>query len=452
MQHLREEHVKLVAEYQELAATFKDDYPKLKQLKSKQADLEKKISVEEGRILESIKNDYLTALERETALKKDSREKQALALDLNDKATQYKVLEREVETNKNIHSSLLARAKEIDANVGTELGKIQVVDYGMLPLGPYKPDIPLNLALGLIVGLIAGAGVAFLLEFMDNSIKRVDELTDRFQIPVLGVLPLVEEQDLKGLDFIVMEKPKASFSESIRTAKVSIQLSSVMDSTPRSIMITSLSSGEGKSTICYNLAHAFAGSGEKVVILDCDMRKPRLHKAFKNNIAVPSGRRPKGLSEYLSGNCTLQDILLDSKVENLSVVVAGPVPPNPAELLTSNRMRELLSLLGEQYDRVLVDAPPAAGFADVLVLANRLNGVVFVSTLGQTHREALRIFRRSLYSVQGHLLGTIVNKIDLGVRYGGYYYKYYKYYNQYYQPAYATQDSGENLPDTVQES
>ncbi len=440
IQKLREEHVKVMAAYQELGETFKEDYPKVKSLKARMDDIDKKISGAEARILESLKMEYSAAQKREEALKSEAETKKASAMALNDRATQYKILAREVETSKMIHQSLLERSKEIDANVGTELGNIQVVDYAALPLKPYKPNVKLNLFLSIVVGLMGGVGLAFFLEYLDNTVKRIDEISDRFQIPVLGVLPVAAPEEVRDLDFLVRLKPKSSFSESMRTAKVSIQLSSYMEHPPRSIMITSTTAGEGKSTISCNLAQAFCSAEERVVLIDADLRKPRLHKVFNGN-----GAGGKGLSQLLSGMCDVDEAVRETDVPNLFFITAGPVPPNPAELLASARMRHVLDELSTRFDKVIIDAPPAAGFADVLVIGNYVDGVILVSTLGQTHREALRIFRRSLANVRGHLMGTIVNKLNLGNHYGGYYYKYYKYYHYYYQQAY--HDAPEGLPE-----
>ena len=443
IQKLRSDYISLTAEYKEATVTFKDDYPKLQTMKAKILDIDKQTKAEENRIIESVKNDYLTSLKKEEAMRQDTESKKTLAMELNDKATQYKILEREVETGKLIHQSLFERSRELDAKVGTELGNIQIVDYATLPLEPYKPKIPLNLALSLVVGMIAGFGVAFLLEYLDNTIKRIDELSDRFQVPVLGVLPLVQVEEAKNLGSIVRLKPTAGFSESIRTAKVSIQLSSSLDQRPKLLVMTSTSAGEGKSTITANLGQAFAPE-EKVLLIDADLRKPTLHKHFSTN-GYLNGKR-KGLSNFLTGGSSLEDVIRDTEVPNLQVIFAGPIPPNPAELLASNRMRQLLEETDKLYDRIIIDGPPATGFADALILGHYANGVILVSTLGQTHREALRIFRRSLVNVGGRLIGSLVNKLNITNRYGGYYYKYYKYYHKYYsyQPAYR-QDSPATL-------
>lgn len=428
IQSLREQYVQLRAEYEQMHDTFKDDYPKLKSLKAKMFDTQQRIKDEEARIVDAIINDYSVSRRREESLQKETEERKALALDLNNRATQFKILEREVETNKEIYQSLLARAKEIDANVGTDLSNIRVVDYADLPLKPYKPNVRLNLLLALVVGLMGGVGLAFFLEYLDDTVKGLDEISDRFHIPVLGIVPMVNRDELRDLDYLVRLKPRAGFSEAIRTTKVSVQLSSFMEQAPKSLLVTSTAQQEGKSTLSANLAQAFASSEEKVVLLDVDLRKPRLHKAFCSN------GQQKGISQVLTGLCKLDEAIVKSEVPNLYFIPAGPIPPNPAELLASSRMKKLLDTLCNHFDYVIIDAPPAAGFADVLALCNYVHGTILISILGETHREALRIFRKSLYNVGGNLLGCVVNKLDMSKQYGAYYYKYYKYYYSYYQP------------------
>ena len=447
IQNLRQELARVEAEYQENYTTFKDDYPRLKNIKAKMQDIERRITAEEKRVLSTIKNDFLSAQAKESSLAKKAEEMKQAALDLNNRATEYKVLEREVETSKFIHQSLMERSKEIDAKVGTDLGNVQVVDYAVLPLTPYKPNIRLNLMLALVVGLIGGVGLAFFLEYLDNTVKRVDEISDRFGIPVVGVLPVATAEDVAELDKLVLRKPLAAFSEAIRTTRVSIQLSSAMDQPPKMILVTSTSPSEGKSTVASNLALAFASSDERVILIDADLRKPRLHKIYGTNGQGDRWDVQKGLSQLLTGMCKIDEAIQTTDVPNLHFLCAGPMPPNPAELLASPQMKNFLAALDQRYDRIIIDSPPASGFADVLVLGNTVDGVVLVSNLGQTHREALRIFRRSMFNVGGHLLGAIVNKLDVSYHYGGYYSRYYRYYHGYSHPAYRT--DGESLPETT---
>ena len=450
IQRLRQELAKVEADYQETYTTFKEDYPRLKNIKARKQDAERRIAAEENRILGTIKSDFLNAQSKVSSLTAKAEEMKKQALDLNNQATEYRILEREVETNKFIHQSLMERSKEIDAKVGTDLGNIQVVDYAVLPLSPYKPNIQVNLLLALVVGLMGGVTLAFLLEYLDNTVKSVDEISERFGIPVVGVLPLATIEEAKDLDTLVLSKPRAAFSEAIRTTRVSIQLSSAVDKPPKLILVTSTSPSEGKSTIATNLALAFVSSNEKVLLIDADLRRPRLHRIFNTNGRNETRHKRKGLSQLLSGICKLGQAIQETEFPSLHFMPAGPMPPNPAELLASNQMKNLLGELDKLYDRIIIDSPPASGFADVLVLGNFVDGVVLVSNLGQTHREALRIFRRSLVNVGGHLLGAIINKLDLGAHYGGYYYRYYHYYHSYYHPNY--RPGAEGTPEITAEA
>ena len=433
---LREEYIKLLGELEELRETFKDGYPRVKSLQAKLTESQNKIRVEEDRIVRSIERDYLAARERERSLRETAETKKALAMQLNDQATQYKILERETGTNKSIFDKLLERSKEIDANVGSEISNIQIVDFASLPLQPYKPKVSLNLLLAIVVGLMGGVGMAFLLEYLDNTVKRIDEISDRFRIPLLGVIPRASSEEQKKLDFLVRSEPKSSFSEAVRTAKVSIQLSSPTDRPLKTILMTSTAASEGKSTLANNLALSFASSEERVVLIDCDLRRPRLHKVY------PQNGGSKGLSLYLSGIAKAEDLVQKTEHSGLYFIPAGITPPNPAELLASSKMKTLLQHLGKYFDRIILDGPPYAGFADVLVLGNQTDGVILVSTLNQTHREALRVFRKSIHNVHGNLLGSIVNKFEVSYHYGNYYYKYYKYYHYSYRP-YGDQDQSQ---------
>jgi len=427
IQQLRQQYVQLVSQYEDLLIVFKPDYPEAKRLKAKMDDVASKISIEEGRIQQAIHNDFLASVKNEEALRKQADEAKTKALALNDRATQYKILEREVETNKEIHQSLLQRVKEIDATVGADISNIQVVDHALLPVDPDKPRIKLNLLLAIGIGLLLGVAAAFLLEFLDNTVKSMDEITDRFGITILGVLPEAEEQYKGRLDGLVISEPRAGFSEAIRTTRVSIQLSTAAEGGTRTLLVTSTTEGEGKSTIAVNMAQAFAAAGDKVLIIDADLRRPRLHKVF-----TESGPRSGGLSELLIGSKNLEDVVRNAGQKNLYFIPAGLLPPNPAELLASKRMRQYIEKFSTIFDRIIIDGPPSVGFADVLVLGSLVNGVILVTTLGKTHRQALRLFRRSLSNINARLLGTIVNRLDAQSRFGGYYSKYYKYYYHSY--------------------
>lgn len=425
---LKTEYAKNRSEYEQLTQIFHEDYPDVKTVKARMASIESRISAESQKIFNAIEYDYKTAKTKFESLRLDMEKKKQLALDLNERATQYTIMTREVETNKAIYQSLLERAKEIESMAGISPSNIQIVDRAALPIFPAKPNVPRNLMLAIVLGLMGGIGIAFTMEYFADTITNPEQISDRFQIPILGVLPLEAPSNDYPVERIFTRNPQSSMSEALRTLRVSIQLSG-SSANSRCIAVTSTAPGEGKTTVSANLAQAFAGAGEKVLLIDADLRKPRLHKIFQAASAANDGR---GLSSFLAGVVN-DGFVAKTSVANLSLIPSGPIPPNPVELLASNRFFQLITKAGEDYDRIIIDAPPHLGFADVLVLSRKVGGVVLVSGIGETTRDGIRHFKKSILNVQGTILGCIVNKINLSQRYGyRSYYRYYKAYNYEY--------------------
>ena len=436
IQELKTQYAALQAEYQDLSITFKPAYPKMQQLAAKMKDISDRIESEKKRIIDSIKNEYETALKREQYLTQRAEQQKKKAIDLNDKATQYRILSREVDTNKSIYQSLLQRSKEIDATLGADALNIQIVDRARPPIVPYKPKIARNLLLGLLLGLFGGIGIAFVQEFLDNTIKNPDELVDRFHIPVLGLIPFDREntEDKKRLALRFYHEPRAPMTESIRTAMTSVELSA-SENPPRTILVTSVLAGAGKSTFSSNAALSYLSSGEKCLLIDVDLRKASLHHIYAD------GDKGKGLSNVLTGTESLKKVIRKTEFDGLDFISSGPLPPNPAELLASKRMRQLLGIVGKQYDHVILDGPPFQGFAEILVLSNMVDGVILITVEGETPREGVRHFRKSVLNVGGRILGAIINKAGRKKGYGSYGYGSYKYYSYNY-------DYGEDLQDS----
>jgi polysaccharide biosynthesis transport protein len=421
---LKKEDARLRSEYENLIEIFHEDYPEVKTIKSRMNSIDERVTSESGKIFNSIRHEYLSAKNRFEVLQKNMEEKKQLALELNERATQYTIMSREVETNKAIYQSLLERAKEIESMAGISPSNIQVVDNALLPIFPSKPNVRRNLLLAIVVGLMAGLGIAFLIEYFSDTITNPDQITERFQIPILGVLPLEMSPKDYPVEQIFTNDPRSPMSEAFRTSRVSIELSG-SGSNSRCIGITSTTQGEGKSTTASNLAQTFAGAGEKVLLIDADLRRPRLHKIFKTATA----NNGHGLSSFLAG-VVHKDFITKTDINNLYLIPSGPIPPNPVELLASNRFSQLLKKSAMKFDRIIIDGPPHLGFADVLVLSRKVGGMILVSSIGETTRDGLRHFKKSMHNVQGTILGCIVNKINLTQRYG--YRSYYKYYKAYH--------------------
>ncbi len=426
---LKEKQAELQSQYDDLAVTFKDGYPMVQQLKSRVDALEKRIVIEENSIFKSIETQYLAAVEKVERLRERVKDQEERTIDLNERTTQYKILAREVNTNKQIYESLLERSKEIESMVGVSPSNISIVDRASLPILPFKPNIKLNLLLAIVIGCFLGVGFAFMLEYFNDTITNPDQISDRFRIPILGVIPLADSKTEYPVEKTFVSDPRAAVSEALRTTRISLQLSGG-DSHSKTFVITSSSQGEGKTTIAANLTAAYASAGLKTLLIDCDLRRPRVHKIFQNGHNGQDNSR--GLSSFLTG-VTDKPVIHNTGIDNLHYMPSGPIPPNPVELLASRRFSELIRVLQKQFDQIVLDAPPHNGLADVLVMARQVGGVVLVSSIGQTTRDSLRIFKNSMKNVQGKILGSIVNKVDLSRRYGyGTYYKYYYAYHYEY--------------------
>ena len=421
MQDLKKEYSKLLSEYQKLSTVFKDEYPDVKKIKAQMADLQNRYDYEKQRIIDSIRLEYETTLENENRLRKKAELQQKLALELNDKATQYKILQREVDSNREVYNSLLIRSKEISASAGSESGHIEIIDTARQPLHPYKPKVLRQLLLGIVLGLFGGIGLAFGLEYMDNTVKTPDEFSKRYQLPILGLIPFAENKsgDEYAVALTSYINPKDPLAEAIRTSMYSIELSSA-ESQPKSFLITSVLPDTGKSTIAANFSLSLLTLNAKVLVIETDLRKPTLHKIFDGKI-----NNKVGLSSFLAGIVEVDQIINKTEFDNLYFIPSGPIPPNPAELLASSRMRNFISAVGQEFDYVILDAPPFYGFAEILILSNMVDGVILVSELNKTPRDGIQYFKRAVTNVNGNILGVLVNKVHKtrsGYYYGGYSY------------------------------
>ena len=414
---------KLKAQYDNLAVLFGPNYPDLKQLAAQINGIETSINTRVKGIVESLQKDYQTVLANEQILRERIEKQKKLVSNLNEKAIQYRIFEREVDTNKSIYQDLLQRLKETEVTSGIKATNIQVVDYASVPLVPYKPDVAFYMLVATMVGIMGGVLLAFIFEHFDNTIKDEEEVKRKYAIPFLGAIPLVvsDENELQRLEKAVYESPKSIISEAFRVIRTSILYSSP-DHSPRSLLVTSTQPLEGKTTTASNLALSMIQSGIKVVLVDGDLRKPRLHKLFSKN------GNAYGLSTYLVGKMELSGVIHRTDVDGLDIISSGPIPPNPAELLGSRKMKELIDRLLEEYNHVIVDGPPITGFADSRLLSRSVDGVLLVTSVGITQRQALRNSIEAILKVGGRFIGAIVNRLESGRnKYG---YGYYYYYNE----------------------
>ena len=420
IQNLKAEHARAKSEYSQLSATFKPGYPKLKELGARVAELERKIEEAKNSLASSVKSDYDASLRKEETLRESYQKQKTLASALNDKSIQYNILKRGVDSNETIYNSLLQRLKETEVSSAITASNIQVVDYAQIPIIPFKPNVTLNLLIACILGIGGGVFLAFFLEYFDNTVKSSEEVRDKLKLPVLG--GVFESTSQTGsldspVEKLFLLDPRSHIAESFRTIRTSLLLSTP-GKPPRSILITSCFPAEGKTTVSINLASSFAQAGSKVLLLEADLRRPRIGTILGNN--------GNGLSSYLTGNSNLSEVISQGEIPNLYVLPVGPIPVNPAELLGSNRMRELIQTLTEDYDYIIVDGPPALGFVDSHIISSIVDGVAVVVRAGKTPKNSIRELIDRLWSLKANFLGVIVNGIELNQN--SYYYKSYNYY------------------------
>lgn len=289
-------------------------------------------------------------------------------------------------------------------------------------MAPIRPNVPQTTFLGIVGGLLAGLALAFLLEFLDSSVTSQSEIEERLGLTFLGFVPSIPTSDGTSKDLHIHREPKSHIAECTRAVRTNLLFMSP-DKPLKRMLVTSSGPQEGKSTTAINLAIAMAQSGQRVLIVDTDMRRPRLHRAF----GVPNDL---GVSSIVVGEGKLEDAIKTTEVPGVYLLPCGPVPPNPAELLHTRAFGELLETLEARFDRVLLDSPPVGAVADAVVLATQVNGVVMVLKAGVTNRDVARRTLRALNDVKATMLGAVLNDVNLErSRYGDYSYGYsYRYY------------------------
>ena len=428
---LKQTYIQLEAQYMKLSETFKPQYPEMVRLRNQMQTIQKRMDAEITKIVVAIKNDYESSLRRETLLRQAFEEQKARVMEMKDNAIQYNILKREADTNKELYKGLLQRMKEAGVSAGIMASNIQVVDQAELPTSPYKPNKRLNLLLAAVVGLFLSVGLAFFFEYLDNTVKTPEDVEQMIRLPSFGMVPEISSERRKKLDkgasypveLITFGHPKSMLAEAYRNIRTSILLS-FSEKPPKKIVISSPNPAEGKTTTVINTAIALSQTGAQVLIVDTDLRKPRVHKIFDQENGV-------GLSNFLSGHAELDSIIKKTEIPNLYYIPSGPIPPNPSELVSSNRFKNMMSSLEERFDHLVLDSPPVLGFADSMILSTSVDGIILVVLGGKTPRETLQRAKDVLHQVNAKILGVVINRIDIQRSdYGYYYYRYHYYYGK----------------------
>ncbi len=428
---LKQAHIQLEGQYMKLSETFKPEHPEMVRLRSQLKTIRDRLDAETLRIITGIKNEYESSLRRETLLREAFEAQKKRVMEMKEKAIQYNILKREADTNKELYSGLLQRMKEAGVSAGIMASNIQVVDRAELPTLPHKPNKRLNLLLAAVVGLFLGVGLAFFIEYLDNTVKTPEDVEQIIRLPSFGMVPEISQHRRRQLEkgatypveLITHGHPRSMLSEAYRNIRTSVLLS-FSERPPKRIAITSPNPAEGKTTTVINTAIALSQTGARVIIVDTDLRKPRIHKIFSEENGV-------GLSSFLSGNVDLEAIIKQTEVPNLFYIPSGPIPPNPSELIGSNLFKNLLDSLDQRFDHIVFDSPPVLGFADSIILSTAIDGMILVIVGGKTPRETLQRAKELLLQANAKILGVVINRVNIErSEYGYYYYRYHYYYGK----------------------
>jgi capsular exopolysaccharide synthesis family protein len=433
---LKKQYAQLEGEYSQMAERFKPDWPPLQQLQQELDSAKARLSLETetlaGQVRSVAKADYAKIKDEVAFLGRQVDSEKGEVQRVGRDAIEYASLKAGIETKRKILTDLLTRQSDNETTRALKdapASNMRVIDRAEVPRAPFKPDITFNLMLAVVFGLGLGAGAAFLLDYLDNTVKTELDITRHAAIPALGFIPLYQPLRVVGAeepaatsqyaaDVACHADAHSSFAEAFKSLRTSFLMASP-ERAPRHVVITSCEALEGKSTVATNLAIAMTQLHRRIVIVDADLRRPRVHK-------VLGIRNDLGLSSFLSGNATVAEVLQESGIPDLFVITSGPLPPNPSELLASKALDaflEKLDALGP-FDHVFFDSPPLLQMADAVLLANRMDATILVTREGRTTHQALSSGAKRLRQSRARILGAVLNAVV--ERFGNYY--YYRYH------------------------
>lgn len=406
----------------ELSKRYGARHPAMEAAQSDLTAAETSLRGQVEQVVAAIERNYRLAVANESSLRGSVNQNRAQIQDISRKEFQLREYQREVETNRALYDTFLTRLKETAATSDLETVNARVVDKATVPIIPVKPKKPLIVLLATFLAGLVGVGLSLLLEMLNNTFKGTDDVENKLNLPVLGILPLVKKKQRKEVAHLFEADSNKAFSESIRSIRTSMVLSA-LDKPHKVIVVTSSVPGEGKSTVAANLAMAL-GQMEKVLLIDADMRRPTLAKNFDFAIGTP------GLANLIAGTAELEESIQNK--HGVDMLSAGAVPPNPLELLSSPRFAALVERLKTQYDRIVIDSPPTQAVSDALMLGTLANSLIYVIKSDDTPIPLAVKGVGQLLQSNAPVTGVVLNQVDMhkakkhGYNYGGYY-DYYGY-------------------------
>jgi polysaccharide biosynthesis transport protein len=431
----------LAQQYTTALSQYGPNYPTVQRVAAQQRETDQNLIAARKAAVESIKEDYETARDHVAILQQALNQQKGEANAMAEKLVNYQMLEHDADANKQLYDGLLQKLKEADIAAGLRSSNIRIVDPALTPTAPSGPERARNISLALVVGLIGGIGLAVFREYLDNTVKSPDDIESLTGLPSLAVVPSLPSSnghrgrlvrfardaaarsaEAPKVELLSHTQPKSQISEAFRALRTSLLLSQA-EHPPQVILVTSALPREGKTTAAANLGVTFAQLGDRTLLVDSDLRKPGVRRALN----LPAANEP-GLSSYLAGVSTLDEVITPHPtIKNLAALTTGPVPPSPADLLSSHRMREALTELRRRFKFIVIDSPPVMAATDAVILSALTDGVLFVVRSGETPKEAFTRSRDVLAAVKCRMLGVVLNAVNAGAPDYYYSYRYYPY-------------------------
>ena len=425
VQQLKGQLADLQRQQAQMGERLGEKHPDMIKLNSAIQNTQARLDGEIAKVVQAVQNEFLSAQAQERSLAAALEGQKADALALNRKGIEYGVLRREAESNRQIYEALMQRSKETGISGELKTSNVRVVDHAEVPQQPVRPAKALNLLLGLLGGLLAGVGLAFFVDYLDDRIKNPEEIRRYLGLNFLGLVPgLTVKYEKNGRPSTPSSELLLGMGEAFRGIRTNVTFATA-ENGMRSLIVTSTQPGEGKSVVANNLAVSLAQTGQRVLLVDTDLRKPRQHDLFN----LP---QEPGLSNLLAGQSKPTDAVRQSGVPNLWVLPSGTIPPNPAELLGSPRCKGLLAVLGQHFDWLVLDSPPVMAVTDASVIAHWTTGVVFVVGCDQVTRRAVLTAVEQLLAARATILGAVLNRVDVDRNPYYYSHHYKREYAGYY--------------------